>query len=82
MAMSNEADHSEKPFAPHERKRIRATVDTVDGWVTLQERREWLIVQSKMWIKWAGSSMAVVAFVEHFWPTIVDIVTIILKASQ
>jgi len=80
--MSDGTAYSTGHFTPQDRGRIRATVSTVDGYEKARERRLWLRDQVRMWMKWGGSSMVVVVFVIHFWPQIVEIFAIVIKASK
>jgi hypothetical protein len=80
--MSDGTAYPTGQFTPHDRGRIRATVSTVEGYELARERRAWLRHQARMWIKWGGSTMGAVVFILHFWPSIVEILAIIVKAAQ
>lgn len=77
--MSNDLS---RPFSPDDRSRIRTVVSTVEHWVDKDSKKAWLMVQAKMWAKWAGGAFGVVAAAIHYWPTILDVVAVILKAPK
>lgn len=73
---------SSAAFTARERVKVRGCVKTVDGWLATHAKWRWLAGQVKIWVKWGGIAAAVVAFFGHYWPTFVEIISIIWKATQ
>jgi hypothetical protein len=80
--MSDGTAYPTGQFTPQDRGRIRATVHTVEQQRVARERWLWLRNQVRMWIKWGGSTMGVVAFIIHFWPSIAEIFAVIVRAAK